>query len=131
MSATHVIQELLLGLESDYQDAELSRIAADPQKHKLTTLMPSGSRLSYRYYPAGKDGKGRTVRFCWSTERNAAGFYLGWREVISKSGKGKRDMWAARRIKRRLAELAQRRAAAFRDRRDHNKDSLPLATGAG
>lgn len=117
LNADPTIQSLLLDLESFRQDAELRRIKENPAAHKLTRLMPHGVPMSYRYYPAGKDGRGRTVRFCWTSHRNAAGYFLGWREVISpKSGKGHRDMWAARKIKRRLAELAKRRADAFKAR---------------
>ena len=71
--------------------------------------------LDTRYVaiPAGADGHGRRVRFCYSSHRNMAGFFLGWREVISAS-KIKRDMWAARRVRGALALLATKRAEAFR-----------------
>ena len=47
----------------------------------------------YRRYHAGTDGRGRVVYFCWATSRNPDGYVLGWREVASKRGDGRRDQW--------------------------------------
>lgn len=56
-----------------------------------------------------KNGKGQKVRFCWSSHRNAAGFFLGWRETWMKNGTVKRDRWYSRKVKARAADVARRR----------------------
>lgn len=88
---------------------------ANPRAYRTSRVFPPGVNTSYRYYPAGKDGRGRTIRFCWSCHRNVAGYFLAWREVRSKDGsEGRRDQWAARRTRKRLEERAKRLADAFR-----------------
>lgn len=69
--------------------------------YKLSRVMDGP--LRYRFYRGGKDGRGRQVRFCYATVRNVAGYYLGWREVIGKTG-GHRDQWTASKVRRRMAE---------------------------
>lgn len=101
--------------------AEANRAKADPKAHKLTRVMEGKHGLSYRYQTAGTDGRGRRVLFCWSVHRNAAGYFLGWREVYSKPrGKRgaytvKRDRWVARKAKWRARDVAVRRAESFRE----------------
>lgn len=100
----------LLGM----QLAEVEVIRRDPAKHKLTLLMDGP--LRYRFWRAGKDGRDRQVRYCYSTGRNVAGYYLSWREVVGKRG-GKRDQWAARKLRKAASELARKRAEAWKAKR--------------
>ena len=104
------IQELLRSFEQMNRERESAAAKRDPFKNKTTRVFDAGVSAAYRYWPAGKNGKGQKVMFCWSTHRNAAGFYLGWREVYMKNGTVKRDRWLARRIKNRCAAIAKRRA---------------------
>lgn len=69
--------------------------------------------LRWRYYDAGKNGKGQTIRFGWSTTKNIAGFFLTWREVRYVNGEGRRDMFSARRKRKAVKDLAHRRYLAF------------------
>lgn len=108
------IAAMFAELDRDLNAREAERAKANPNRHKLTTVMPDGA--SYRYYPAGHDGRRREVRFCWSTKRNAAGFFLGWREVLGQ-GLGRRDQWLARRRRTAVKAIAGRRANAFRAKR--------------
>ncbi len=117
-----ILQDVWSQVMRAHHEIELEEIEADPKKHKLTKIMgPKGS--SYRYYSAGKDGRGWEVRFCYSCWRNAAGYFLGWREVIPPKGStanhaGKRDKWIARKVRKRAAKLAKRRADAFKEKRE-------------
>ena len=100
-------------IEGTRQKQEKAEIAADPQAHKLTRMMADGKSANYRYMGA-TNGRGQAVWFCWSTQRNAAGYFLGWRETYLKRKKkdgtyAKRDQWTARKAKKRVMELAQRR----------------------
>lgn len=120
-------------MELDRQRDEVEAARRDPVKHKLSRLMEDGDR--YRYWPGGKDGRGRLVRFCYSTGRNVAGYYLAWREVVTpvkRKGKPKegdlvattaRDQWAARKLRRGVRDLSQRRAEAFKERQAKKKTS--------
>ena len=92
---------------------ESERAKADPKANKLTRVMEGRHGMRYWWIPAGKDGLGRRVYFCWTRHRNVAGYFLGWREVNGKK-LVKRDMWIARKAKWRAKEVAERRAAAFK-----------------
>lgn len=116
MNGIKLLEHMLGQAFAPLQQREVDRAAADPVANKLTRLAAPGKDWSYRYVPAGKDGLGRTVRFCWSCHRNAAGYFLTWREVRGKTN-GKRDQYAARRVRRRCMEMAMRRATVFRERR--------------
>lgn len=95
--------------------AAVRKAKADPVGNKLTPYFDVGG-TSYAYWSAGTDGRGRAVRFCRSCQRNAAGYYLGWREVVGNAGT-KRDGWTARKVKARLSELMKRRSDAFKAKR--------------
>lgn len=113
---SRALEQMLNDLWRDMEQASMSaeRDAAkrDPQRYKLSRVMEPGVRLSYRYaWPVVRPTKGRTVRYCWTCNRNVAGFYLGWRETET-ADRVKRDQWTARRVKARLAELQGRRSKA-------------------
>ena len=105
------IMQRLAPLFAELEQAHCNRISreakADPLAHKMTRVFEHGT--SYRYWGPVKNGKGQKVRFCWSRHRNAAGFFLGWRETWMKNGTVKRDQWLSRRIKARCEDVAKRR----------------------
>jgi hypothetical protein len=92
----------------------------------MSRVFAKGNR--YVYTPAGKSARGATVRFCRSTQRNVAGYFLCWREVETPAKKKaknvgdlvsttKRDQWSAFESKKSAIALCRRRAEAFRQRR--------------
>jgi hypothetical protein len=97
------IQEFIAEQYAHSQQRVLERIKADPVKHKKTLLFDGPMR--WRYWSA-KDGRGREVRFCYTTTRNAAGYFLGFREVINKDRTGKRDDFFAHRRKKTVSDRA-------------------------
>lgn len=110
-----MFRRMWLEMEFDATKRRIAAAKADPLGNKLTTQF-EGKPLSWHYTANLKDGRGRRVRFCWSCHRNAAGFFLGWREVWN--GKtGKRDQWVSRRARKAVAEIARRRTAAFKAKR--------------
>jgi len=119
------IQKLMGEMWADIQQSshkrEEARAKVDPQAHKMSRVLANSN---YRYLRAGEDGRGREVRFCWSTHRNVAGYFLGWRELVGKQG-GKRDRWTARRVRGRVKEIAERRANAFRGHREPAEGRTP------
>lgn len=107
------IREILLGMEVDRRETLKKRAQANPKANKLTTVMAKSA--NYRYFSGGKNKRGDRIVFCYSCWRNAAGYFLSWREVtykrVRKDGTaGKRDQWAARKVRKRAAALAKRRA---------------------
>lgn len=106
------------GLSRFFENMERTRqarlkeeIAADSAAHKLTSMMADGKPASYRYMGA-TNGRGQAVWFCWSVHRNAAGYFLGWRETYSKRKDGTyatRDQWSARKVRNRVMALARKR----------------------
>ena len=101
--------KLYRDLEQDRNRREHEAAEADPKAHKLSRVMLGRGGLNYRWYPAGRNGRNQIVRFCWSLHRNCAGYFLGWREVQSKT-QVKRDRWIARKSRNAVKKLAQRRA---------------------
>jgi hypothetical protein len=105
------ITERLAPMFEELEQAHCRRVSReaklDPQAHKLTRVFDHGA--NYRYWQT-KNGKGQRVLFCYSVHRNAAGYFMGWRETYMKNGFVKRDMWLARRRKKACIEIAKRRA---------------------
>ena len=100
--------------QQHFIDAESKRAKADPLAHKLTRVMEDGKPPSYRYWRGElTNGKGQRVRFCWTVHRNAAGFYLGFRETWRKNGNTVRDQFVSRRVKARCIDIAKQRYAAM------------------
>lgn len=114
------LQRLMGRMLRDMQQAGLERAEsaakADPRAHRLSRVFPKGARMNWRYYRAGRDGRGSEVRFCYTVERNVAGYFLAYRETRYKSGNGKRDQWAASKSKKAVMAICTRRLAAFRQR---------------
>lgn len=113
---------LFMEMERDRNKAEEVRAKADPLAHKKTRVM---ANTGYRYWNAGRDGRGSLVLFCWSSHRNVAGFFLGWRQTQYRNGKIKRDMWVSRRRRKRCIEIASVRRDKFRER--HAKPEVQSA----
>lgn len=113
LSSNPVFLDMLRDFERANDDREEAAAKADPVKHKKTKLFRGG--LRYRYWPAGKDGRGREIRFAYTTTRNVAGYFLGFREVVKKDGSGFRDDWFAHKRKQtiidRQEKLAQKQKA--------------------
>ena len=76
---------------------------ADPHAHRTTRVF--SGRLRWRYYDGGKG-----LRFCYSCDRNAAGYYLAWRERRTKTG-GRRDQYVPSKRKKDCIEHARLMAA--------------------
>lgn len=93
------------------------RAMRDPAAFKLSRRMEkgaaSGEDMSYRFWGVIRTPRQR-VAYCWSTRRNEAGYFLGWRNVYDKNGrKVGQDQWTARKVKKRLKEMQLRRSVAL------------------
>jgi len=82
MSDTRFLRALFEDFERERQAVELAAIAKDPKAHRDTKLFgPRG--LRYTYFQV-KTGKTSAVRFCYATTPNAAGYWLTWKETVTK-----------------------------------------------
>lgn len=102
-------RDLILSFNRMNNDREANAAKSDPLSNKLCRVFDPGVSTNYRYWGPVKNGKGQKVRFCWASHRNAAGFFLGWRETWMKNGTIKRDRWYSRKVKARAADVAKRR----------------------
>lgn len=92
------VGDVFARVERDWVRDELRKVRSDPEANKLTRLMgPKGN--TYRYADGGRDHTGRTVRFCWSCWKNAAGYFLAWKEVRGEN-QGERVGWTAHRTRK-------------------------------
>jgi hypothetical protein len=114
----HIFREM----EESAQAGERKRILADPKGHKTTRLM--AGHLRYRYWsPKHKLPTGESVKFCYSTGRNLAGYFLAWREIWdAEKGEGRRENWVADK-KRKMAREHARRACEIHDERMQRKQT--------
>jgi len=111
--APPAVQKLFYGMWADIQRMENDRAEreakANPEKHRNCRVFENSS---YRYYEA-KNGRGSRVRFCYSTHRNVAGYYLVWREVVTKK-QAKRDQWDSTKLKDDAILVCRKRWEAAR-----------------
>ncbi len=109
------IELMMLEMKVDAHERQRAAVLADPVKHKLTLHFPSGARMNYRYCPVDKAGWPRVI-YCYATERNLAGYFLGLRETIKRDGSGKRDQWTASKRRNTVRDKAIARAKAHNER---------------
>lgn len=122
MSIPEPLQDLMGRMWRDIQQAGMQReyeaAKADPQKYRLSRTFPPGVKLNYRYYDGGKNGRGSRVHFCYTTNRNVAGYFIAWRETITAKHV-KRDMWTASRSKKTIIARCKDRYDKFKARRSN------------
>lgn len=96
--APEAVQRLFHSIWSDMQRMQNNRVQReakeDPAKYRNCRVFEDSS---YRYYET-KNKRGSRVRFCYSTHRNVAGYFLVWREVVTKR-QVKRDQWDSTKFK--------------------------------
>ena len=107
--ANQVIRQMLNDMaEADYEAAQ-----EDPKRHKLTKIMERGKDPNYRSYTAGKNGRGQQVNYCYTVHRNAAGYFLVFRQVRGKK-KIVNDQWDACKTKQAAKNWAYQKSEEFR-----------------
>lgn len=115
------LNRLMLDMWQDMEQRQRERVEelakADPHKYRKSLVFPKGSKLRWLYYKPLKDGRGSTIKYCHTTVRNVAGYFLSFREVRYKDGSGKRDMWLASRSKKRIIAATLKRWEAHNQRR--------------
>lgn len=87
------LQLFLAEQELAMREQMVARVKADPVKHKAT--LQFDGRLGWRYY-GDIIRRGKRYRYGWTTTRNAAGYFLSFREVWNpKKQIGVRDQISA------------------------------------
>lgn len=110
-------QRVLLEMEVGRLRDRLDMIKADPIRFK-TTLQWENGEPRWRYYEGGVDRRGVRRRFCYTTNRNAAGYFLSFVEVWdSKKGRGERKDFGASKTRKLMKERARRMYRKWADRK--------------
>jgi hypothetical protein len=110
------IENMLLEMEADRREALVRRIKADPVAHKATLQWADGIEPRWLYYKGGVDKRGTRRRFCYTTTRNAAGYFLAFDEVVRKDGTGERKNIVASKRRKTVAAKAEARWKAYLNR---------------
>lgn len=118
--ATDALNEAFRGIllrhEVAMTEARIEAAKADPVKHKKT--LQFDGPLRWRYFEGGVDRRGVRRRFCWTTTRNAAGYFLSFVEVWdSKRGRGERTDFGASKTRTLMKERARKKYRAWADRK--------------
>lgn len=107
----HQITMRLLAGELTHEQGD--RAFKNPKAFRLSRTMATGKDIGasgYKYWGRVKTPR-MDICYCWSTRRNEAGYFLGWREVYENNVMVRRDEWMARKNKTRLKEFMLRRMA--------------------
>ena len=107
---TRSLHELWSDLQQTGRRREAEAAKAAPAEHRLSTVFETGMRWLY-FKPVRT--RGRETRFCYSTTRNVAGYFLTWREVRTAK-LVKRDQFRASKRRKTVAEIAEKRTNAAR-----------------
>jgi len=78
---TQAAEKLMDDMWACIQRMDAERHAADPDSHKKSMLFPDG--LRYRYWET-KRPRRSTVRWCYTSTKNAAGYHLCFRQTVTK-----------------------------------------------
>lgn len=108
------IQRMMLEMQLESLTRQRAAVLADPVKHKLTLMWPDNEDPRWLYYEVKK--RGPRVRYAYSTNRNLAGYFLGWRETVDRKGNGKRDQFIASKRRKTVADRTLARFKAHKER---------------
>lgn len=109
------MQNVLMEMEVARIQNRIDMIRADPVRHKKT--LQWDGELRWRYFEGGIDRRGVRRRFCYTTTRNAAGYFLSFVEVYdSKRGRGEREDFVASKTRHLMKERARRKYRAWTGR---------------
>lgn len=109
-------RDILMRFEVENAQRAIAAAKADPVKHKKT--LQWDGELRWRYFEGGLDRRGVRRRFCYTTTRNAAGYFLSFVEVWdSKKGRGERKDFGASKTRKLMKERARRMYRQWADRK--------------
>lgn len=92
---------------------------------KFCLTFPKGT--AYRSVLAGFDAAGRSVRFCWSCQRNRAGHFVGWQQrgtSLGASAPVQRGQFVARTSRKELKSYQIACAAQFARQHGHSHERV-------
>ena len=93
------------------EEKELAK--SDPNKYRLTTVIPNGTLNYYWYHTLvkynPKDKRKLLERHSWcrSKHKNSAGYFLVWYEIY-KNGSTRRSNWKAEKTRQDAKDFCQR-----------------------
>lgn len=109
---------ILMRFEIERREQLYEQIAADPVKHKTTLQWPKGSNGPSIIFYEGGVSRGVRRRFCYTANRNAAGYFLSFVEVYHlKKRMGERKEFRASKTRRLMDARAKRMRDAWANRK--------------
>ena len=107
------LNDAMRSIEKDRRSEEDKLAKSDPNKYRLTTVIPNG-KLNYYWYHTlvkynPKDKRKLLERHSWcrSKHKNSAGFFLVWYEVY-KNKHTKRSNWKAEKTRKDAQDFCRR-----------------------
>jgi len=107
------LNDAMRSIEKDRRSEEDKLAKSDPNKYRLTTVIPNG-KLNYYWYHTlvkynPKDKRKLLERHSWcrSKHKNSAGFFLIWYEVY-KNKHTKRSNWKAEKTRKDAQDFCRR-----------------------
>ena len=73
--------KLVADIWAQIERAKADNHAANPEKYKRSRFFPDG--LRYRYFET-KRPRRPTIRWCYTSTKNAAGYYLCFRQTVTQ-----------------------------------------------
>jgi hypothetical protein len=98
-----IVAKIWNDFQRDRMELETEEAQANPKAYRTSHIFDNDT--SYRYYQAKK---GR-ARYCYSTKRNVAGYFLIWREVETKKHV-RRDQFDSTKTKKDAMSECRRRS---------------------
>lgn len=119
-----IIAELWADVEKKRQLDEAERAKADPKAFKDSRVF-IGCKSKPRYYELrDTPHKGHTVRFGWTLNKNCAGYYLSYIEVL-EGGRGARTKYCGYKQKKTCIEEARARYFDAKKPKAERKYTIP------
>lgn len=82
-----ISQDILGGIWQDIEQSRFRNIEdaakRDPERYKLSRVMPSGTSTAYIYYSGARTKRTR-IKWCWAKHANVAGYFLSWKQTRTK-----------------------------------------------
>ena len=107
------LNDAMRSIEKDRKSERHKLIQSNPNKYRLSSLIPNG-KLNYYWYHTlvkynPKDKRKLLERHSWcrSKHKNSAGYFLVWYEIY-KNGSTRRSNWKAEKTRKDAQDFCRR-----------------------
>lgn len=111
-------------MSADQKARILQKVKERPTEWRLAVVFKTTHQP--QAWDAGVNGRNQPVRFLVSTQRNAAGWYLGWREVANKNGSKETYDYICEKERERCRERILARALRYAEEQGNTAEATAL-----